>query len=67
MLHNKPWTEDEERRLVELRASGKCCVSIAAALKRTARAVNSRLSILRKLNAEEDPNGPIRAARGAAS
>jgi DNA-binding CsgD family transcriptional regulator len=67
MLHNKPWTKDEERRLVELRASGKSCVSIAAALKRTARAVNSRLSILRKRNAEQNPNGPIGAAQGAAS
>ena len=67
MLHNKPWTEEEERRLVELRASGKSCVSIAAALKRTARAVNSRMSILRKRTAEDDLNGTIGAARGAAS
>jgi hypothetical protein len=67
MLRNKPWTKDEERRLVELRASGKSCVLIAAALKRTARAVNSRMSILRKRTAEDDPNGAIGTAQGAAS
>jgi hypothetical protein len=65
MLHNKQWTKEDERRLVELHAAGKSSVSIAAALKRTARAIDQRISIIRKRTAEDDPNGAARR-RGAA-
>jgi DNA-binding CsgD family transcriptional regulator len=44
----KPWTSDDEDRLLKLHASGRSSVSIAAALKRSAKAVDARLSALRK-------------------
>ena len=49
MLRNKKkvWTAEEDRRLLELRAAGRSSISIAAALKRSLKAVNGRLSFLR--------------------
>jgi hypothetical protein len=44
---NRPWTEQDERRLLELRNSGKSYLSIAVALRRSASAVKGRLSICR--------------------
>jgi hypothetical protein len=41
------WTPEDDRRLLELRATGRSTVSISAALKRSSGAVISRLSILR--------------------
>jgi hypothetical protein len=48
----KPWTAEEDRKLLELRAAGRSTISIAAALKRRAGAVISRLSILRQREKE---------------
>jgi hypothetical protein len=36
-----------DRRLLELRAAGKSSISIAAGLKRSAKAINQRLLLLR--------------------
>jgi hypothetical protein len=44
----RSWTAEEDRRLLQLRASGRSIVSISAALRRTAAAVEARLGILRK-------------------
>lgn len=66
MPRNKQWTRDDDRRLAELRAAGKSSVSIAAALKRTARAVDQRISILRKRTAE-DAKAPRPEAAGERS
>jgi len=44
---HRPWTAEDDRRLLELRAAGRSAVSISAALKRSGGAVISRLSILR--------------------
>lgn len=44
----RPWIADDDRRLLELRAAGRTSVSIAAALKRTAVAIDGRLYVLRK-------------------
>ena len=44
---NRPWTEEEERRLRALKAAGRSAVSISAALKRSAGAVEGRLSVIR--------------------
>ena len=41
------WTEEDDRRLLELRASGRSSISIAAALKRSTKAIDRRLSDLR--------------------
>jgi hypothetical protein len=43
----KSWTEEEDRRLLELHDSGRSAFSIAMALKRTKSGVQSRLSFLR--------------------
>jgi hypothetical protein len=48
MLRNRKriWTPDDDRRLRDLRAAGRSSISIAAALKRSSKAVNTRLSFL---------------------
>ena len=43
----KIWTEEDDRRLLEMRAAGRSSVSIGNALKRSAQAVDGRLAILR--------------------
>ena len=43
----KAWTEDDDRRLLDLREAGRSFVSIGVALKRSAKAVNLRLDLLR--------------------
>lgn len=44
---NRNWTEEEERRLLELHDAGRSHRSIAAALKRSKAAVHARISKLR--------------------
>jgi hypothetical protein len=44
---NRRWTEEDDRQLLELRAGGRSAVSISAVLKRSAGAVEGRLSIVR--------------------
>jgi len=44
---NKTWTEEHDRQLLEMRAAGRSSVSIGNALKRSVKAVNGRLSMLR--------------------
>jgi len=39
---NIPWTAEEERRLIAMRAAGRSIVSIAAALHRTPGAIHAR-------------------------
>jgi len=48
MALKRIWTDDEDRRLLELRQGGRTSISIAAKLKRTAGAVNARLYFLRR-------------------
>ena len=51
MVGNKyrRWTQEDDLRLLELRAVGRSAISISAALKRSTGAVHGRLSILRAL------------------
>jgi len=42
------WTEEEQRRLLQLRAAGKSIVEIAELLKRTQTSVSIRISLLRR-------------------
>ena len=44
---NKPWTEEDDRRLTEMRAVGKSTFNMCAALKRSAAAIKARIAILR--------------------
>ncbi len=53
---HRPWTVENDARLRELRASGRSSISIAAALKRTTKSVDRRLSILRKREREIPAN-----------
>lgn len=39
---NRPWTEEDDHRLLELRAAGRSAASISAALKRSAGAIKAR-------------------------
>jgi hypothetical protein len=43
---NKPWTEEDDRRLIKMRAAGRSMASISAALKRSAGAVAGRIGAL---------------------
>ena len=42
------WTDEEDRRMLELRAAGKSAISISRVLKRTPRAIEARYYMLRK-------------------
>jgi hypothetical protein len=44
---NKPWTEEDDRRLTEMRAAGRSIASVSAALRRSAGAVSGRIAVLR--------------------
>jgi hypothetical protein len=43
---NRIWSEEDDRRLLEMKAAGRSGVSIAAALRRSAGAVHARVSKL---------------------
>jgi ATP-dependent DNA ligase len=47
MVKKGSWSEEEDRRLLELRDAGRTSVSIANAMKRTVGAVDNRLWLLR--------------------
>ena len=44
---NKPWTDEEDRRLMELKAAGRSAISIGASMKRSTGAVEARASLIR--------------------
>ncbi len=46
MTISRKWTEEEERRLLELKRQGKPVSAIAEELKRTQEAINTRLRVL---------------------
>ena len=55
LKQNRPWTEEEDRRLLQLKAAGRSAISIAVALKRSTGGVEGRLSVMRaKRKAAED-------------
>jgi DNA-binding NarL/FixJ family response regulator len=55
---NHQWTTEEDDRLLELQAAGKSRISIAAALRRSAKTIPSRLYILKtKLPALDHQTG----------
>lgn len=56
---NAPWTEDDDLRLLEMRAAGRSIPSVAAALKRSARAVTGRIAVLRSRAKAEAKAGPL--------
>jgi hypothetical protein len=45
---SRPWTEDDDRRLLQLKEQRLSTIKIGVTLKRTTKAVTSRLSILRR-------------------
>jgi hypothetical protein len=45
---SRPWTAEDDRRLLQLRDQGLSTIKIGVTLKRTTKAVTSRLSILRR-------------------
>jgi hypothetical protein len=49
---NRPWTGEDDRRLLELKAAGRSNLSIAVALRRSTSAVTGRLGVLRKRGEE---------------
>jgi hypothetical protein len=58
MLPNKkrPWTGEDDHKLLELVAAGRSKFAIAAALKRSTGAVSTRLSSLRLRTTESRRN-----------
>ena len=45
---NRPWTADDDQRLLDLRAAGRSFISIGLVLRRSAAAVEGRFSVLGK-------------------
>jgi hypothetical protein len=41
------WTEEDDRRLLQLRSAGKSVLSIGLALKRSSSAIEGRLGVLK--------------------
>lgn len=50
---SRPWTRDDDRRLLELHAAGRSHISLAAALKRTRSAIRNRLENLRTRSVDD--------------
>jgi hypothetical protein len=44
---NSKWTEEDDRRLLELRSAGKSVLSIGLALRRSSSAIEGRLGVLK--------------------
>lgn len=57
---NRRWTAKEERRLFELRATGKSIADIAKRLKRTEAAVSDRIFVLRRRGLSRVAEGRLR-------
>jgi hypothetical protein len=49
MIASRPWTADEDERLLELKEAGKAAGVIAKILKRTEAAVISRIGVLNRM------------------
>jgi len=60
------WTEEDDRRLLELRAAGRSTISISAALRRSKGAVISRIGLLkaRQIPTAVPPKETAPAPRG---
>jgi hypothetical protein len=54
LIRKRPWSVDDDRRLLELRATGRSSRSIGVALKRSSKAVDDRLRILRQRDREDE-------------
>ena len=55
---SRPWTEEDDRRLLELKDQGLSTIKIGLSLKRTTKAVSSRLSALRRRKKTDQAGGP---------
>jgi hypothetical protein len=64
---NEPWTNEDDRRLMEMRAAGRSIRSLAAALKRSAGAIAGRISILRSRGGAEAKASPAESEDNAVS
>jgi hypothetical protein len=49
---NRPWTAEDDRRLMELRAAGRSSISIGVVLRRSPKAIDGRLRKLRQPDRE---------------
>lgn len=58
---NTKWTEEEDARLLSMRKAGKTCKEIAAELKRSMAAVQSRYILIKNHDAEDGEPGIITA------
>jgi hypothetical protein len=55
---SRPWTEEDDRRLLQLRDQALSTIRIGVTLKRTTKAVSSRLSALRRRKKTDQAGGP---------
>jgi hypothetical protein len=51
---NSLWTADDDKRLMQLKAAGKSCPVIAAALRRSAGSIKSRFGVLNARSGQPD-------------
>jgi hypothetical protein len=61
MVLNRPWTKEDDQKLLALADAGRSSVSIAAAIKRSKGAVKTRLTVLRHRQSDEQ-NGATEIA-----
>ena len=62
---NTKWTEEDDRRLLELRAAGRSALSIGLALRRSSSAIEGRLGVLktRSRGIKSEPLTPSNSRR----
>jgi hypothetical protein len=63
---NMKWTEDDDRRLLQLRSAGKSPLSIGLALKRSTSAIEGRLGVL-KAKARDKKSDQLTPAKNGAA
>ena len=63
---NMKWTEEDDRRLLQLRSAGKSNLSIGLALKRSTSAIQGRLGVLKAKARDKKSKQLTPANNGAA-
>jgi hypothetical protein len=63
---NMKWTEEDDRRLLQLRSAGRSTLSIGLALKRSTSAIEGRLGVL-KAKARDQKSDQLTPAKNRAA
>jgi len=64
---NTKWTEEDDRRLLQLRSAGKSALSIGLALRRSSSAIEGRLGVLKAKARGKKPEELMPISNGVAA